>query len=430
MPDRTVLRQELTRGAPSGKRAPLMRTAPASSLFLVLALAACGGSTPELAFVPDDTLAAAFELYGGPRDGDVELTRTVKVIVDTAVKPGDAESRFEVQVAATRFTPSEAPLAVHVLTPPGAELASVHARVGPTSVTPLTKTRSATALVDPEQQGWLVTFPAPASGAVLEAIIRFTVPGTITSDAQWLAAPGTDELLLRYDLPSDAAGSFRVNGAELAPVVTEQGGRKVIALFVQRAYALPPGTHARYTTPMASPKGFEQRFTGTWAEASRDYVKRLVDVSDGLDEGYEAPFRPAGPDVVASAYMWVRDRGGAGADAAWHASRGLREPLEKNALTGTDRVHLLHWILRAAGVAHRFAMARPARFPAVAADFPVPGAFAVPIVLANGLWLDPGCATCAPGDVRAELAGGQALLLPVAASGVELVNLPTPRTTP
>jgi len=411
-------------------------------LSLTIALTACGSATPELAFSTADSLAASYELYGGPRKGDVELRRTVKVLVDVAVDVTKAESRFEVQSVLARFAPSDLPLALVVHAPVGAELAGVDARAAGAVVAPLGLERAPGATVDPGQEVWTWRFPPPPQGDVLEVIVRLDVPGTLTHDAQWLAGPPSspsgavrDELLLRYDLPASAVGAFQVLGADLKPIVTEQGGRKVVALFVQRAWSLPAAAHARYVTPRASPKGYDQDFATSWASATRDYVRRLVEASDALDEGYEAPFRPAGSDPAAAALAWVHERKGRpGADVPWHAARGLKAPLEGNDLTATDKVHLLHWLLREARVPHRFVIARPARYPHVSADLPVPDAFVIPILAvgadASPVWLDPACTACAPGEVRPELASGQALLLPVGASGPELFTLPATKAAP
>lgn len=404
-----------------------------ASLIVPFALAACGGSTPELAFSSADSLAASFELFEGKREGDFLLRQVIKVVVDVAVDPSAAASRLDVQMVATRFSPSDAPLLLTMTTPPHARLVGVDARVGGAPRKPLESGPATTDTVDPERASWAVRFAPLAAGEVLEMIARFEVPGTITSDARWIACDRCDEMLLRYDLPSSATGSFQVVGADLKPVVTEQSGRTVVALFVRKAWTLPPGTHARYTTTRASPKGYDQAWATTWEVATRDYVRRLVEVSDGLDEGYDAPFKPAGGDPVAAIFQWVRERRRAGMElphddeAPWYQARGLKAPLEKNALTTTDRVHLLHWLLREAGVAHRFAMARHAQHPHVTADFPVPEAFSVPLIAVGSpvVFLDPSCVgDCQPGEVRAELQGGQAILLPVAPSGVELHTLP------
>ncbi|MFO0747533.1 MAG: hypothetical protein U1F43_17980 [Myxococcota bacterium] len=400
--------------------------------LLVLALSAgCAGSTPELAFSDPESLAASFDLYAGAHQGDVELSRTVKVVVDTAVRPGDAESRFDVAVAIARYTASDAPVSFVVLAPPDAVATTVAGRVGATMVKPLSQERAfapAMRAVDPGQLGWRVSFAGPPVGQTLEAIVRFTVPGTLASDAQWLtSAPSAGELLLRYDLPGDAVGSFQVVGSELRPVVTKQNGRVVIALFVKDAGRQPANAYARFTTTRASPKGYDQHWADSWAAATSDYVARLVKASDGLDGGYAAPFAATGPDKVGDIFAWVQGRPWTqeALGSSWSDARPLKGPLEQNALREADRVHLLHWLLREAGVPHRFAMARAATYPAVAAAFPVPGAFHTALIQAGGQWLDPGCPECKPGQVRASLAGGQAILLPVPEGAApELSTLP------
>jgi len=406
-------------------------------IMMIVAFAACG-STPDLVFSDPESLAAAYDLYGAHHAGDVVLQRTIKVTVDSAVKPSDAESRFEVQVALARYTPSQAPLTVEVVTPKGAALGTVRARLQGQPIDAMTAgPASDVVVVDPGQVGWRFTFaapsaaPAPREQLVLELIVGFTIDGTLASDAQWVAGPGLDTVLLRYDLPGDTQGTFQVTGADLKPLVTTQGGRTVIALLVRSAYQYKGPVIARYATLSASPKGYEQRYADSWAGATRDLDQRLVKASDALDEGYAAPFSPttSGDARVAEIYTWVRDRRQRpdALASAWDAARGLKAPVETNDLTATDKVHLLHWLLREAHVPHRFAMARPVAYtPLPPGSIPVPGAFTTPLVFAGGVWLDPACTTCAPGEVRPELSGAQALLLPVA-SAPELLFLPSER---
>lgn len=409
--------------------------------YIMMVLGACGGSTPALVFSDPEKLAAAYDLYDAPHKGDVVLERTIKVTVDSAVKPSDAESRFEVQVALGRYTPTQEPLAVDLVTPEGARLESVAARLDGTPVQPLTAGPGNVAVVDPGQVGWRFTFGAPSAAPataneqlILEVIVRFTLEGTLASDAQWVATADTDTVLIRYDLPGDVQGTFQVVGSDLKPIVASQNGRTVIALLVRNAFreAAKAGrrVYARYATLRASPKGYEQRYADTWATATRDYAERLVDESDTLDDGYDAPFKPtatATDAMLHEIYQFVQGRPQRpdALAATWDAARALKEPLEKNDLTATDKVHLLHWLLREAKVPHRFAIARPKSYEPIASpSIPVVGAFTTPLIFAFGLWLDPACTTCTAGTVRPELAGAQVLLLPVAGEP-ELTTLPT-----
>src|SRR5690606_26615733 len=131
-----------------------------------------------------------------------------------------------------------------------------------------------------------------------------------------------------------------------------------------------------------------------------------------------------GKEAVAAVFTWVRDRlqREDAHTARWDAARGLVGPLEKNDLTQTDKVHLLHWLLDAAHVESVFAMARSARFPHLEPTLPTRGAFDTPLVFvpALDLWLDPACRECAPGEVRPALRGGAAILLPATAGPVNL----------
>jgi hypothetical protein len=184
----------------------------------------------------------------------------------------------------------------------------------------------------------------------------------------------------------------------------------------------------------ASPKGYDQAFASDWAVATDAYRRRLVEASADLSDGYAVPFSPtaAQPDAgVREALAWVQARTGrSDGEAAWDAARKLPAVIAKNDLTAVDRTHLLAWVLREARLPFAFAMARRGARVPLEPDLPLPDAFEVPLLVVGGVVLDPGCATCAPGQVRASLARGQALVLPVAAGAKAAHFLSLPDASP
>ncbi len=398
-------------------------------------LAACGGATANLSLHDAPTLRAERAEWRGDKSGLVYLRRGVHATVDTAVNPRSATSTLVVHQALTRFGAPRALETVRVLGPAGAELRAIRARVldGATE-TPVRPSAERLTVgegtPDPGQPVWELDFP-PLSGAqVLEVACALDVTGTLPVDARWLNAPDgpTGELLLRYDLASDAKGAFVVVGAAHRALIAEVDGDPVIALRLADLPARPEtgAAYARYVTARAAPKNYVQKLAATWGQATAGYVRGLLAPSEDLREGYRAPFvsqRP-GREGVAQTYLWVRDRLQApdALSAPWDAARPLIAHIEANDLTATDKVHLLHWLLDEAGLGHQLAVARSRRYPAIAPTPPTPGAFdaALVYVPASDLWLDPACRTCAPGAVRPELSGGQAILLPATADAAPL----------
>ena len=96
-----------------------------------------------------------------------------------------------------------------------------------------------------------------------------------------------------------------------------------------------------------------------------------------------------------------------------------------NDLNGIDKVHLLRWLLDAAGITHRVAAVRSKRFVTIDPKLPFPGAFdgALIYIPDSKLWLDPACKQCAPGELREDYRGAWSLLLP-AESKARLTKLP------
>ncbi len=417
-------------------------------LLAACALAACGGAKSHTRFGDPATLLAERDEWRGDTSTPVVLRLHVEALVDTRPDPSQAQSALIVQLVAADFT-GGTPIVVSFPVPRHAKLTAAEVRlvdaaslISPGALPgPPVFTDGG---LDPEQRTATVTLPAPPTGGVVEAILRFTVPGTLTADARHLGLPGlpVGELLLRYDLASDTVGTFQTTLPDARPVVTDKDGRRLIALFVQRlAPAGPTSPLARYVTVRASPKGYDQTFAADWAGATAGYRAKVVDAARDLDDGYEVPYRPTGTGraQVLDALAWVRGRPLRDGhtdpfDVRWDAARKLPEALTKNDLTAVDRVHLLHWVLREAGVAHGYLMARAASRPPLDPAFPTPGAFDAPLihVPSLGLVLDPACDTCAPGEVRPSLRGGQALAVPVPAgtSTATFLTLPTASPAP
>lgn len=404
---------------------------------IALPVGACGGSYADAAMHEAETLRAERDEWRGPKDGLVVLRRGVHGIVDTAVDPARATSRMIIHLAETRFGPPPERELIRFRAPAAATVDAVRARLlrpdGEEPTRPLAVTRrdDDTSAVDPGQGVWELAFGAIPPSAILEVVVELEVPGILAGDAQYLGVSGapTHELLLRYDIPSDAVGSFGAVGETVRPIVTEKDGTKIIALLLHDVPPRPEASaapYARFVTTRAAPRGYELPMARTWAEATAPCVAALVEASPSTHRGYAAPFTTAleGREAAIAVATWVRDRiqPTTALDAPWSAARELVGPLERNELTQTDKVHLLHWLLDEAHVDNAFAMARGRRFPPLVPQMPTPGAFDTPLIYvpAFGLWLDPGCRECAPGEVRPALRGGVAILLPATTGPVDL----------
>jgi len=410
-------------------------------LMLAVALATgCGGTASQTRLADPETLLAERDEWRGARDGAVVLRLHIEALVATRPDPTKAESALVVHLVAAHYG-ATAPILVSFPLPRSARLASAELRlVTANGATPATLAAPATFTggglrkdgeawtesLDPDQDTVALTLPAPPDGGLVEAILRFDVPGTLVSDARYLGLVGLPvaELLLRYDLATDTVGTFQTTMPNARPVQTEKDGRRLIALLatnlapVSSASASAP--YARYVTVRAAPKGFAQTFSSDWGTTTAAYRARVVDVSKALADGYEVPYRPVGSgrSQVLDALAWVRGRPmRTEPDVRWDTTHALPLALAKNDITTVDRTHLLHWVLREAGIAHAFIMARGGTRPALDPSFPVTGAFDAPLIYVSdlGLVLDPACDECAPGEVRPALRGGQGLVLPVAA---------------
>ncbi|MFT7583102.1 MAG: hypothetical protein ACI9MR_004788 [Myxococcota bacterium] len=402
--------------------------------FTAAGLAAgCGSAGPSIVMHDAGTLRAERIEYRGASSDRVILRRGVHAVINTAVNPSDATSHIVIHTAVTRFSNHGAPERVAMLTPDNATLTKVTARLvsggtaTPTASSEVIKDADGPR-VDPAQTRWELVFPPLEGDAILEVVAAFDVPGTLVTDARFLrvADAPTRELLLRYDIDSDAVGAFGVAvDRQHRPVVTEKDGRKVIALLVgdQPARGKDDQAHARYVTTRVSPKNFTRLLAATWPHVAAGYARALLTESKDLRQGYAAPFASTLSDraQLDETYGWVRDRiqPADAMTATWENTGPLVTKIEQNTLTQTDKVHLLRWLLDEAGIPSVVGIARPNTFPATLTEIPAPGTQSVPIVYvpAYKLWLDPACQTCEAGTLRAALQGAQVITLPATNAG-------------
>lgn len=368
--------------------------------------------------------------WDGPREGTVWLRRAITVRVDVARGRSAATSRIRHHLVRVRFGEgADVPLLVEgpadgrvtvasarVLAPAGAR-AVAPLRLGPAG--------AAVTTVDPDLAAWEVSFPPLAPGELLEVVVDVAVEGTLVSDGRWLGAPGgpTADLLVRYDVDSSVDAGVQVRDSRLQPVVARQAGLTVMAIHATDVPALGPlprgEGHVRFVARSASARGHTQRFATSWPHVATPYERDALAASEGFRLNHRAPMTPTGAGRAAAveAFEWVRDRiqRRDALDAGWADGRALPNRVTTNDLQATDKAHLLHWVLDAAGVPHRLAVARSSHYPTLDPGFPVPGAFDRLLVwLPEGeAWLDPACGECAAGQVRPQLRGGQGLLLPV-----------------
>ncbi len=408
-------------------------------LLLALSCAfasACGG-TPTLHLSPAAELESARALRDDGAPGDTWLHYRYQARVDASIRPGAATSEIRVVAALTRYAADPTPVRLSLCVPatPTAPELSGHLATSTASkpLAVIAARDTARGCPDPTLLAWDLTFDAPPVGTIAEVSAVFAVPGTLAVDLQPVTAP-TGRLiegLWRYDLPDHAVGEVVLDGSSATAVATEQGGRKVHAVFAQDLLANTAG-FLRFATRRVAPVGRETDLGSNWSAATAPYVAGLVGASPGLTDGFEPPYRPVGDAAAATAaaLAWVQARPlrDGGYRSRWSDARALPEPLAANDLTATDKVHLLAWILREAGLDFRLAMARPARpYAPLDPAFPQAGAFTTPLLattLPDGTarLLDPACDGCAVGEVRAGLKGGQAILLP-ATSASDLVDL-------
>lgn len=407
--------------------------------LLLAALTACGTTRPETTLEDPNTLLAERDEWRGSRDGAVVLRYHVESLVDSRPNASQAESRLVVHLVVARYAGPMPELDIPL--PRGAKRIRTTVRLSAPLAPPQTSSnlseQKSTSDIDPDLSAARITLPDPPEGGVTEAILEYSVPGTLLADARWLGFAGvpTAEVLLRYSLPSHSAGRFTTTLPNARPLETEKDGRRLIALLAQNLPPLPPLQStdrplARYVTTRVAPLGFEADLATTWRAAAAAYYAGLVDRSPALTDGYEVPHRPKDP---ADALAWTQARPGPEPDPnagpRWDRPRPLPDAIAKNALTAVDKTHLMAWLLREAKIPFVFAIARPAALPPLTADFPTPGAFSVPLLFLPTLqtFADPGCTTCTRGqvgEVRESLRGGTALLLPPSGLEPTLVALP------
>ena len=390
-------------------------------------LAACGGLRTG-ASVPGqyaaETLKAERDEWRGPHQGALWLRHEIRVEVGTAPNPRRATSRVSVHLVRVDYTARDQAMEVTIPLPGPASLDELRGRrLGVESLGTFEPRDlgavDLSAPLDPERvHAWRLQLPPCAAGEILELEASFELEGTIVSDARTLAMPDspTAELLLRYDLPSHADAALHVDGVEAKPLVTRAGGDLIMALRLTKIPAESPWI-ARYVTRSAAPKNYAQRFVSSWAEVAAPYRAALVDKSPEYRRGYRVPVTPSkrGLEAVDELYEWVRDRlqRDDALSTSWRRGRVLAPLLRTNDLTGTDKVHLLHWLLEAAEIPHTIAVGRSASYPALDPTFATPAAFDVPLIYVpeGERFLDPACRSCSLGQVREALRGRQVMLL-------------------
>ncbi len=388
------------------------------------AAAGCGASGPPAATWHDAATLRAEqdEWREAPADGGW-VRREVLVWVDAAPTPSGATS--VVRFHGVRTAPAGGELAFELPAPAGARVQAVQARAilgsGAAPMEVEAELGPAARAIDPGQRAVRVAGVVPAGAALVEVRVDLAVAGTLAGDARPLGAwdGPTAELFVRYDLPGDAEFGLQVVGATARPVVTEREGRKLVALLERNvpAAAAEAPVYVRYVTRRVAPKGYEQRVTpADWAGVAQRVAARLVAPSVGYRQGYAAPVvAKDAASAVRELTEWTRDRlqREDALEARWDAGRALPALVTANDLTATDKVHLLHWLLDAAQVPHQLAVARTRRHAPIDAGLADPGVFDVALVYAEGegLWLDPACGACEPGQVRPELRGQPALLV-------------------
>mgnify|MGYP007078944914 CR=1 FL=1 len=411
-----------------------------SSLSL---LVGAGGCTPaatleKASFLDPSDIEGRAQDWRGPRKGAAYLQRHYEVQVGVAKRASDALSRMRAHIVRVSWD-KRGPIALPIEVPKGARMSALRARIiGPQGIRPASalsrRGQSDQLPSDPAQEIWSPTFAETEVGEILEVICDFEVPGTIASDARAIAAIDgpTEQLLIRYDVPQEAKATMQIRGAKATPVLTKQEGKQVFALFMTKVPAQPKDeakAHVRYVTLSASVRGYKQSFAGSWSRLSAPYTKALVSGSGALRMNHREPYRAqrSGIEGAKDAYQWVRQRLQLpdALEARWDAGRPLPSLVTTNTLNATDKVHLLRWLLDAAGIKHSVAAVRSKKFVNIDPKLPFPGAFdGTALYLPEAqLWLDPACQSCEAGQVREDYRGAWGLVLP-APSNASLVKLP------
>jgi hypothetical protein len=397
--------------------------------FAALAWMGCASAVSQTRFEVEETLLAERDEWRGLREGTVVLRHHVEALVDVDRRGGT--SRLVFHLVAARFEPG--PITLGFAVPSQARRVQTDVRLVSASATFGTNDQVAEwrddSGLDPSVNTVHISLPEPPPEGVTEAILTYDVPGLLQSDVRDLdfAEAPTAEVLIRYDLPSSAAGAFQTTLPGARPVVTSRDGRTLIALLAKNLPARTEGrTLARYVTRAVTYVEGTTDVASSWGAATAAYQRGLVDNSPSLEDGFACPF--AAPDIP-SALSWVqarKERRNFFGDP-WNQVSSLPQALSNNALSAVMKVHLLAWLLRDAKLPFAFAMARGPQYAALDPAFPVPSAFESPLLYAPtlGLFLDPACAECKVGEVRAALAGGQAILVPPVGES-PLLPLPKP----
>ena len=415
-------------------------------VFLATGCAATAESLPAFGD-PVEIAAHAGRLK--PGQGLVFQRREIRGSVDTRAQAQRAQSQMTFRVLISRTRPEEVkrprmigvqvqeevkppetlPSSFHLLVPAAGSSLTANARLiapdgvpapSAVTITPVPEDRAPLPSVDPGQQMFRIEGPGLRIGDTLEVVARSAIRGTLTLDGQWLGASEgpTGEFILRYDLPDHARAGLQVAGYPGRPMRAEQDGKTVFAFRATNVPAWIPGSgHTRFAMRSASPRGFDQRWARSWRDVAAPAVKALAGQNPSLIGNIAPPATPgeAGEPAWLGPWRWTRDRPQRpdAADTHWSEGRPLRGPLTANDLHGTDKAHLLFWLLREAGVRANFAVARGHGHGPISEDFPAAGCFQAALLhLPDAdLFLDPVCRSCEAGEVRPELRGGQALIL-------------------
>jgi len=407
------------------------------SLAIGLIVASCGPSLPPLEFHPAGELRAERTRFLHRKEGAAWLRRHYRAVVDSASDASQATSHFAFHGVRTRYTRFQVDSeAVRIATDPGAKPISIRSRIVSDGAIRLLAGHSAERVdapsIDPHQVVWEVQFPTLKEGEILETIVEFKIPGTLVSDARSLASPDGDtgELLLSYYVPDSDVGAFQVVGQKSHGLLAKRGDYNVIGLLLSGIAKDRKGLpYARYVTRKSAPKGYLTKYATSWKKVGEIYRKELLERSVKLRGRSAIPFKveDLSREAIETLFIWTRDRiqKPDALKARWNEGRPLGEVLVNNDLSAVDKVHLLHWLLEASGLKHELAVARSDAYPRAGTDFPAPLIFDTPLIFieAYDLWLDPGCNSCQPGELRKSLRGKMALILSGSKAG-QVLDLP------
>ena len=408
---------------------------------------ACAGVAPEIVSDPLEDLMNARSDWRGDRSGLVWLHLRTTVRLTLPTDASEARARLEVSGVLARLgpdSPGAESLAFVDLgdgTAPecstrlrGPSEGSEASEIGPTPGDP-----AAAARIDPLQNAYRVPLPSLEVGELVEIQCTAHSSSPVASGAAWLAASGIPiaEAIVQVRVPVHAKAAMRVVGGSWRPLTIHHSDGHILAV---RATAVAPResgqAHVRWALQSASPRGFDQRWNQAWSDATAQEQGHLVGGTAIAREKITLPFRPKAASTrraVWAAFRWVRDRlqpDPASRDGVQPA-RDLGPPLSANALTATDKVHLLKWMFDELEIPNRFALGRSVAHPVAEADFPTRGALRTPLLRVSldgeESWLDPSCEACAPGELRPGLSGGQAIVLPAGGGGLmSLTSSPWP----